>query len=116
MLPDMRELCEAERLLQGEESNVVLDLPPASSYEEIRVFHYLCINSLAGEVYRLILIRNIVISCSTVNSSFVNDFPFKVFIFTQSNRDVIVEPDYFSTVRVLLETVGRSENVSTRPD
>ena len=38
ILPDMRELCEVERLLQGEESNVVLDLPPASSYEEPWVF------------------------------------------------------------------------------
>ena len=38
ILPDMRELCEVERLVQGEESNVVLNLPPASSYEEPRVF------------------------------------------------------------------------------
>ena len=112
-MPDLRELREVERLLQGEESYVVLDLSPPSSYEEKRVFLYLCINSLAGEVDSLKLIRNIVISCSR-KVHFLMPFPFPVF--TQNNRDVIVEPNYFSTVRVLLETVGRSEDVPGRPD
>ena len=60
----MREECEVHRLLKREEGDVVLDLSHPSSDEEPRVFLQLCINSLAGEVCRLMEIRNIVVTCT----------------------------------------------------